>query len=141
MQRIIKFKAFSKATSKMMDWEFIRSVGNLNKLIALNHIELLQFTGLTDGFGEDIYEGDIYREIDPIDDEEGIDNINYFVCVFMEQIASFVWITTDEYNISKHHDWPEDDELPYSLNSEDMSRIKIIGNVFENPKMLIDKGL
>lgn len=43
MNREIKFRAWSKETEKMSDWDFIHSVRNLHKLMTLNHIELMQF--------------------------------------------------------------------------------------------------
>lgn len=45
-----------------MPWEFIRKVKNLHKLITLNHVEVMQFTGFKDSQGQDIYDGDILSD-------------------------------------------------------------------------------
>ena len=57
--RLLKFRAFSNETKKMMDWDFIKSVNNLTKLISLNHVDVSEFIGLHDKNGKEIYEGDI----------------------------------------------------------------------------------
>ena len=60
--RLFKFRAFSNETKKMMDWDFIKSVNNLTKLISLNHVDVSEFIGLHDKNGKEIYEGDILCE-------------------------------------------------------------------------------
>ena len=60
--RLLKFRAFSNETKKMMDWDFIKSVNNLTKLISLNHVDVSEFIGLHDKNGKEIYEGDILCE-------------------------------------------------------------------------------
>lgn len=95
-----------------------------------------QFVGLVDKNGKGIYEGDIYRDEFSIDDENGIDERIYFVCVFLKQMASFVWVSSDEYNLGMHEGWPEVDELPYCLNEEDCQKISIIGNIYQTPTLL-----
>jgi hypothetical protein len=57
--QLLKFRAFSNETKKMMDWDFIKSVNNLTKLISLTHVDVSEFTGLHDKIGKEIYEGDI----------------------------------------------------------------------------------
>lgn len=39
-----------------MDWDFIKSVNNLNKLISLNRVDVSEFIGLHDKNGKEIYE-------------------------------------------------------------------------------------
>ncbi len=120
MNREIKFRAWSKATEKMMDWDFIKSHGNLNKLLCLGHVEVMQFTGLTDKNGKEIYEGDNLKLIA----DNGQSYGNYEV---KQDLSS-------EYGIDfylKRHD--------LTFNWGRLSRIKelmwnceVIGNIFEN---------
>ena len=58
----LKFRSYNKATGKMMPWEFISKVKNLHKLMTLNHVEVMQFTGFEDKFGTEIYDGDILSD-------------------------------------------------------------------------------
>lgn len=56
MNREIKFRAYNKNTHVWADWE---SIHRLHDYIELPAWELMQFTGLTDKNGKEIYEGDI----------------------------------------------------------------------------------
>jgi len=63
MNREIKFRAWSHEGKKMQDWFFIKSVNNLIKLLSLSHIVVMQFTGLKDQQGIEIYEGDVVKHL------------------------------------------------------------------------------
>jgi uncharacterized phage protein (TIGR01671 family) len=113
MDREIKFRAWSKEAEKMSDWDFIHSVRNLHKLITLNHIELMQFTGLTDKNGKEIYEGDIVKHLHSADT---------CVVVFQKETAMFL---AQEIG---------DEKLGFGI--EDV--IEVIGNIYENADLLSD---
>ena len=66
----LKFRAWSKNIKKMYQWSDIKRFGNLNKLISLSDVDVMQWTGLTDKYGKDIYEGDYIVDRYPIDDED-----------------------------------------------------------------------
>jgi uncharacterized phage protein (TIGR01671 family) len=113
MNREIKFRAWSKATEKMSNWNFIHSVGNLHKLMALNHIELMQFTGLADKNEKEIYEGDIVTHLQSAD---------VCVVVFQKETAMF---SAQEIG---------DKKLGFRI--EDAT--EVIGNIYESPNLLQD---
>ena len=112
MNREIKFRAWSKEAEKMSDWDFIHSVRSLHKLMTLNHIDLMQFTGLIDKKnGKEIYEGDIVTHLHSADT---------CVIVFQKETAMFL---AQEIG---------DEKLGFGI--EDVT--EVIGNIYENPELL-----
>lgn len=82
--------------------------------LGVDRIALMQYTGLKDKNGVEIYEGDIY---------------NYFAYPDSNHTArkTVAWAGTARYtgfNISKGH------------SGNQLERIEIIGNIYENPELL-----
>lgn len=109
MNRIIKFRAWDKDDSKMylvdklttLEW-----ITWIQKAEGKGNYELMQFTGLKDKNGKEIYEGDIIQIPDYAKPE-----------TFMVVVE---WRDTGCYNV----------------NSDALHLIEIIGNVWEHPELI-----
>ncbi len=128
MEREIKFRAWQKAHKKMLTWEgFFR---NTTVEDAFNNPQyvLMQFTGLKDKNGKEIYEGDIVEYLqmfgssktDEWNREKGI------VRWWKDGWLPFVW----ENDMSGDDDW-------YSNHQKDY---RIIGNIYESPNLIKDNN-
>ncbi|OAJ75223.1 hypothetical protein AYJ08_00295 [Brevibacillus sp. SKDU10] len=119
--REIKFRAWDKEDKYMLDWEMIKLdvEYSINQLLEMDRFEMMQFTGLCDKNGKEIYEGDIVQ----------IDNTDEVNMWFRGKKALVeckpgrfrILIESGEANMMK----------------EDMSNvIEVIGNIYENPDLL-----
>ena len=80
-----------------------------------NDVELMQYTGLKDKNGKEIYEGDIVT----------LHNSRYKV-IFKTEGARFV-LRNDEF------------ELEITFINNNNERMEIIGNIYENPELMEDE--
>ena len=112
--REIKFRAWDKLNKEMFNVEIMnfqekQVYKDIVSYRTFNDIELMEYTGLEDKNGKEIYEGDILFE-------SSIEE--YFKVIF--ENGSFR---------------AEVDE--YSLDLEDYARIcEVVGNIYENPELL-----
>lgn len=131
MKREIKFRAWDKKNNKFLDpklWakEFsvhlqmgisVRSKLAEREDVDVFQIELMQYTGLKDKNGKEIYEGDV---------------VSYKSFNGNRGEAAVTW----EYGCFNLEDFKND---AGSENIQNMKDIEIIGNVHENPELLEGK--
>ena len=127
--REIKFRAWLKEEKKMVNVETIdftdKSIQYLEKNEFINayllrrmifdDIELMQYTGLKDKNGKEIYEGDILFFRD--------ENMKYIV---VWQDAAFIIKSIEIRKYSEKMCWLDDTEIC----------CEIVGNIYENKKLL-----
>ncbi len=132
--REIKFRAWDKDKKVMhYDFQFIKSGEGIGQFILLisdkednvvkqqnpypvDRFEIMQYTGLKDKNGKEIYEDDILQW----DDEDEVTQ----VIVECSRGEFIFLIINDPYNLWKETDMSYADEF------------KIIGNIYENPELM-----
>ena len=136
--RNIKFRAWSKSNARMLDGDVVpaplwwRVTGKLRKshlwLISQSDEEykLMQYTGLKDKNGVEIYEGDIVA----LDMWHGNEH-GYIpeegVIKWYQPSSAFKWFSLEE---------DPSDGQNYWLSQADTKQREVIGNVYEHPGLL-----
>lgn len=136
--REIKFRAYINGSGKprMIKWDDIDAIEWCNdklwyktgKYTLLGNLTLLQYTGLKDKNGEDIYEGDILR-IHDADKDDGMGE-RYDYCTVEFQNGAF----KVEYNFGDY----DMSAIGWAIDIWRMSDItcEVIGNFYENPELM-----
>lgn len=137
--REIKFRAWWKEAKLMVAIKAIRDNGSIEFFVPVSsgekkwdelevldereQYELLQYTGLKDKNGKEIYEGDILQRT----------SYARGVVRFLSDVAQFSCVGIDE----AEHEHPIDvygfNEVHNNCFEED---IEVIGNIYENPELL-----
>lgn len=119
--RQLKFRAWDKTRLIMHKTSTFREIceGGLDDLRSFEEFEFLQFTGLLDKSGKEIYEGDILEFSRYWSDHFGRD---YSQVIFLEENAQFVF----------NHSTVGTPQDLGMINKE----AKVIGNIYETPELL-----
>ena len=124
MSREILFRAWSYVSEKMT-YGVENAIGNscfaFVHLIHDNDVEVMQFTGLRDKKGMEIYEGDIVTYKRSVGNWTGQFMTTTHKVIFTEEVNAFVMEYGSSYiKLRKHWNY----------------EYEVIGNVFENPNLL-----
>lgn len=139
MSREIKFRAWDKNSEYMHSnvqsgvYEDPDEWTEFNTVLGLERFEVMQYTGLKDKNGKEIYEGDIiYWEID-----NGVGIESYTAIVkWSENLVEEGWNQTYKWLVGYTENYYRGSYDELSTPAAYNDALQIIGNIYENPELL-----
>lgn len=137
MNREIKFRAWSGFYEDEMELVYSDKYDSLYRFFSEDQKfeDIMQYTGLKDKNGTEIYEGDIlqYRHYH---------NLSYTEDYMTDKVMWGETGDSDDYIHSKHYEWVVgDDSLADAADGYyDGYECEVIGNIYENPELLEEQN-
>ena len=123
MQRTIKFRAWDKTLNKIHCWSVIENHFTFEELLDDNFFEAMQYTGLKDKNGTEIYDGDYIRY-----SMRTINGSIYTHVCRVFQHESGTW------RIEGYHEDNHSYETKGTVYAAHLI-CEVIGNIYENPEL------
>jgi len=141
--RKLKFRFWIEKEKKMCSWELMKKECNRLSILEMDGFIPLQFTGLLDKQGKEIYEGDIVKGIHSEQNGKNVYEIKDVVKnvfggfeIFSKPMQDFIWI--DNQKIRDIH-WVQTGHNNIPDIYYKIVEIEIIGNIYEHPHLLQTK--
>jgi uncharacterized phage protein (TIGR01671 family) len=136
--REIKFRSWEKDKKVMREWEFVRIQWNM-LIFESDKVNIMQFTGLKDKNGKEIYEGDIVLFEDTESEYVDVGIGGNGVKVAEQQINNFFPVVYWNGMFGMEIEGSETFEDGFSTLHEvveTQNLTEVIGNIYENPELL-----
>ncbi|OCA84452.1 hypothetical protein A8F94_17290 [Bacillus sp. FJAT-27225] len=120
--REIKFRAWDNRNKFMHDWDSLKSTWKFSAIETHEFLTFLQYTGLKDKNGREIYEGDVVEERwhNPLAGGQNVDRYE-------------VTLAPSTLYIMKHSSGEQRWDRTLFMRG---NHVEVIGNIYDNPELL-----